>query len=225
MSNRFYENVGSAAGRQGLSEEYSAGAGGYNDQVGAIGSGLSSYGMGQVGLWNRRQEPAYAGMQAIASRGPQYSVDRASVDVGQTFDKSKGVMERTLGRMGINPNSGRFVGLNTKWGLAKAAAEAGAMTRARQQAEQEAYQRQGQLMQLGAQGAERGAGLMRSGVSYLSDARQGARGLASDYDRLAGEQAANDAYQESIRRQRLGLQVGSPMMSKSAGNFDDLFLS
>jgi len=56
---------------------------------------------------------------------------RASADVVQSFDKTRESTNRTMGRYGINPNSGRFTSSNRDLDIAQAGNEAGAVNRAR----------------------------------------------------------------------------------------------
>lgn len=57
--------------------------------------------------------------------------DRASADVSQAFEKSRGETDRNLARMGINPNSGRAMAVREGNGVAKAAAESGLINKSR----------------------------------------------------------------------------------------------
>lgn len=56
---------------------------------------------------------------------------RASADVTQSFDKTRESTNRTLGRYGITPDSGRFESSNRQLDIAQAAQEAGSVNRAR----------------------------------------------------------------------------------------------
>jgi len=132
---------------QGLSEKY----------LGSAGSGASS----ALGL---------AGQQkTIASRYPAEYANMAAVDSNQSYDEALGIQNRNMSRMGINPNSGRFAGLQQKWALARAAAEAGARTRGRLNAENLQFSRLGQT-----------AGTYNNATSSL-------RGVASDYGDISSQ--------------------------------------
>lgn len=66
---------------------------------------------------------------------------RAAADSGRAFANTRAMNERASASMGVNPNSGRFAGMNAASGLQQAAARANAMTGARTQAEQLGYAR------------------------------------------------------------------------------------
>ncbi len=87
-------------------------------------------------------------MADIATKPPEYYVGQAAVDTRLAYDESLGAMQRDLSRMGINPNSGRYGGIYADWALAESAAEAGAKTRARQQAEAKSFEQMGQVANL-----------------------------------------------------------------------------
>lgn len=99
---------------QGSSEQYLGNAGGSATQMVNIGNT----------------------MLGIAQKTKRNFADQAAVDSNASFDESLGTQNRNLTRMGINPNSGRYAGLQQKWALSRAAAEAGAKTRGRAQSDQ-----------------------------------------------------------------------------------------
>lgn len=66
---------------------------------------------------------------------------KAAADAGLAFNQTRAANERALASMGVNPNSGRFAGLSGQSALAQAASRAGAMTGARERAEQMGYAR------------------------------------------------------------------------------------
>lgn len=134
---------------QALSERYLGNAGSAASNINALG--------------NRQS--------AIASRPMSYYSDQAALDSNRSFDEALGTRNRNLTRMGVNPNSGRFKGLQQKWALARAAAEAGAQTRGRRQGEALAMNWMDQT-----------ANTFGRGV-------QANRGVASDYGDLASQQA------------------------------------
>jgi hypothetical protein len=93
---------------------------------------------------------------------------KAAADAGRAFGQTQAATQRAMGSMGVNPNSGRFAGLQNQNAVALAAQKAGAMTGTRQQAEQMGFARQLDVTGLG-------RGL--SGAS--SAAYQGATGAGS----------------------------------------------
>ena len=134
----------------------------------------------------------------LADKAPAHLANEASIDVGLSYDKAKGIMNRNLSRMGVSPESGRFAGLQQQWGLARAAAEAGAKTRAKRRAEDVRLERLMSAAGLGAQFPRLAASTFGAGGSMY-------RGLASDYGSQAYDQSASAAYEEGLggRRRRV----------------------
>jgi hypothetical protein len=159
------------------------------DRTVGLGDRMAQTGQGLVDRWGNRIDSSYGAATEIANKEPTWYADRAAVTSNRAFDESKGVQDRTLSRMGINPNSGRFVGLQTKWGLARAAAEAGARTRAAQDSEATRFSRLQTLLGVGNQGLGQGANLLSGAGGAYSRAGSEYSELAGDYDRLAEESA------------------------------------
>lgn len=67
---------------------------------------------------------------------------QAASDVGLAFGRTRDMNQRAMASMGVNPNSGRFAGVNNASTLAQAANRAGVMSNTRNQAEQLGYARQ-----------------------------------------------------------------------------------
>jgi hypothetical protein len=67
---------------------------------------------------------------------------QAAADAGRAFGIAQQQNQRAMASMGVNPNSGRFAGMNAATGLQQAAMRANAQTAARNQAEQMGYARQ-----------------------------------------------------------------------------------
>lgn len=191
---------GSAAGYQTLSDENRNNYAGTAGQVSGIGSTMAGMGQNMAGQWNNRANNMYGLASGIASTPPKWYADRAAVTSNQAFDESKGVQDRALSRMGINPNSGRFVGLQTQWGLAKAAAEAGARTKGEQDAQEKAFEREKELAGMAQNGVGEGARLMASGAGQIGAAGTDYDKLAQEYDTLAGQKAKNDIALETSRK-------------------------
>ena len=99
---------------------------------------------------------------------------QAAADAGRAFGISQQQNQRAMASMGVNPNSGRFAGMQNATGLQQAAVRANAMTGARRQAEQMGYARQ-----LDAAGLGRG----------LAGASAAAYGGASSAGSMAGQNA------------------------------------
>ncbi len=96
---------------------------------------------------------------------------KAAADSARAFGISQQQNQRAAASMGINPNSGRYAGMQQATGLQQAASRANAMTGARTQAEQMGYARK-----LDAAGLGRG----------LSGASTAAYGGASAAGNMAG---------------------------------------
>ena len=113
---------------------------------------------------------------------------QAAADAGRAFGISQQQNQRAMASMGVNPNSGRFAGMQNASGLQQAAMRANAMTGTRQQAEQMGYARQ-----LDAAGLGRG----------LAGASLGAYGGATGAGSAAG-QSAQSAGQNYMRNMGMG---------------------
>ncbi|RUP35579.1 MAG: tail fiber domain-containing protein [Curvibacter sp.] len=65
--------------------------------------------------------------------------NQAQADVGQQFNNSRQQTARSMARMGINPNSGKSLAINSEMGVSEAAAKAGVSSGARESARAEGY--------------------------------------------------------------------------------------
>jgi len=74
---------------------------------------------------------------------------KAAADVQQAFDNSRGQMQRSLERRGVNPSSGAALALNNQMSMQKAAALAGASNKARTDTELQGYARKMDAANLG----------------------------------------------------------------------------
>lgn len=105
----------------------------------------------EIGLMPMRTEAMRAQLggapQAIEQMYGESDVDigdrmgQAQADVTQQFGKAQGQMERSLGRMGVTPGSGRSIGMQKDLALGQARGIAGARTTARRTGEQDRYGR------------------------------------------------------------------------------------
>lgn len=163
---------------------------------GAVGN---SYGLGQsmVGVsgnllsnYGRTFAPLERRLAATAEIPIQSYVDPAAVDASTQFDQSLGVMNRDLSRMGISPDSGRFAGLQQQWGRARAAAKAGAMTRAARQGRLENFNRLLQAVGVGGNRLGLATNLLSgaAGIGFQAADRYGdiayGQGFQSEIDKL-----------------------------------------
>lgn len=120
------------------------------------------------------QSLAREAMQYDTGAAQERFASQAAADQQNAFANQQGQLNRGLSAMGVNPNSARFVALQQQSNFANAAARAGAMTSARQQADALGWAKRADV-----------AGLGRG----LVGASQGAYGLTLN----AGNSAANMA--------------------------------
>ena len=74
--------------------------------------------------------------QALTGIDPEKKVQEARADIAGTFREEEGALRREAGRMGIDPNSNRYVSAMAGRGLEKAKAIATVSNQARNQVEQ-----------------------------------------------------------------------------------------
>lgn len=145
---------------------------------------------------------------------PEEYMGQATIDTGLSYDKARGTAERQLSRMGVNPNSGRFAGMEQKWALAKAAAEAGAKTKARATARDENFNR---LMSLANSYQNMTSqGLQSKGMAQrgYSDASSQFRALGNTYGETAqgqGEMAFTQTPEVDAMDNQRGLGAQEPV--------------
>ena len=111
-----------------------------NGQAGYAGrlSGLSGTFSGNM---NRLNGIAFDNLEKYGTVSENDMVDQAVTDTTLSYQKAYDTNLRNMERMGINPNSGRFQGMNQQYDLARAAAEAGARNQARLSAREQNYMR------------------------------------------------------------------------------------
>jgi hypothetical protein len=178
---------------------------------------MQGYGRQMAGLAGQAQNmygsvyaPGVRQAYQTANMPIQDIVDRASIDTGLAFNKSQGILNRNMSRMGINPNSGRFQGLQQQWGLARAAAEAGAMTRARRQGQEDNFRRL--LSAVGLAGNSFG-----QATNALGGAANIAGNAAGRYDQWATEEGAASSYNQSPLQQEIEQDLGSSPARQTYG--------
>jgi len=159
------------------------------------GIGRQFEGMGNrfMGDYNKTFRPAMERFAEASATSPQWLVDEAAVDSNMAFDESYDVMTRNMGRMGINPNSGRWAGLQQQWGMARAAAEAGAKTRASRQVEEIGYRRLSDVVRTG-------MGLAGMASNALGSAASIQANTAQAYGSLAHSQAEGAEVSKALAR-------------------------
>lgn len=131
----------------------------------------------------RLGSPVLADLAAEAQAGPSAArykerIGAAGADVSHAFGREREMSRREMGRYGVNPASGRFVGADRAMGLAEAGATAGAMTRARRGVDDEDYARKINLVGIttgqGAQ-AQQGLASAASGLNNIANAKANAK--------------------------------------------------
>ena len=144
------------AAPQANSERYLGQSGRAYGEIGGIGRSL-------VSGYQTQYAPFAQQLRQNAFISPETSVGQAATDVRSAFGGRREAGMRNLSRMGVNPNSGRWGGLNQQFALAESAALAGAMNRARLQGREENFARALQVLGVGQR--ELGAGLGALGQS------------------------------------------------------------
>ncbi len=127
----------------------------------------------QVGVGDKMNERA----DRIGNR--DIAAGEASSEVAQSYDSAQGQMNRNLSRYGANPNSGRFAHGQKTMANARAAADAGARTKARRNADKDSMQAYGQTQ------------------NAYSQAEQSNFGVYDRYDRWNTEDGKDQNYNES----------------------------
>lgn len=147
----------------------------------------------------------------------------AAAAAGKAFGTTQAANQRAMASMGVNPNSGRFAGMQNASNLGLAAQRAGAMTGARQKAEQMGYARKLDAAGLGrglsgastaAYGGATGAGTaagnmyMAPGNQYMSGLSAGANTIGSGQQMMLGGMGNVLNAQTSAYNNQGGLDVG-----------------
>ena len=146
----------------------------------------------------------------------------AAASAGRAFETTQAASQRAMAARGVNPNSGAGMALATQGNLGLAAARAGAMTGARQQAEQIGYARRMDAAGIGRNlaGASIAAyqGANQSGTSaggmYQSAGNQFQQGLSNAGQTFGGIVNAQASVYKS--GQESGLDVGGLMQGAAA---------
>jgi hypothetical protein len=106
---------------------------------------------------------------------------QAAADAGLAFSRTRSANERASASMGVNPNSGRFAGINAASELGLAAQRAGAMTGTRRQAEQLGYARSLDAAGIGRNLAGTSLGAYGGAVNAGSAAGQNIQSAGQNY--------------------------------------------
>ena len=145
---------------------------------------------------------------------------QAAAASAQAFGNVQASNQRAMGAMGVNPNSGRFAGINAQANLGLAAQRAGAMTGARQQAEQMGWARRMDVTGLGrglagastaAYGGATGAGTagMNTSMSAGNQYQQGLTSAANTMGTMTGQQGQMYSQAQNAQGQMYGAILGA----------------
>lgn len=151
---------------------------------------------------------------------------QAAAASAQAFGNTQAASNRAMASMGVNPNSGRFAGITAQNNLGLAAQRAGAMTGARQQAEQTGWARRMDVTGLGrglagastaAYGGATGAGTsgMNTAMAPGNQYQQGLTGAANTYGNMAQGQASMYNAGINAQGQMYGAVLGAAAAYKS----------
>lgn len=162
--------------------------------------------------------------QGLVTQAQEYDTEanrerlalQAAADTARAFGTAEGMTSRNLARRGVGPGSGNAMAMQNQNALALASSRAGAMTGARNQAEQIGYARKVDAVGLGrglagastaAYGAATGAGTagLNSSMAPGGQYMQGLNQAGQTYGAMLNSQTS--AYNAGMSQQ--GLDVGS----------------
>lgn len=129
--------------------------------------------------------------------------NQAAADSGRAFGIANQVNARQMAAMGVNPNSGRFAGMNNASTLQQAAARANAMTGTRERATQMGYARQLDAAGLGRGLA--GASAAAYGGATNAGASAGMSAQSAGQNFMGNMSAAGNTYNSGFNTQISGL--------------------
>lgn len=166
------------------------------------------------GTFRPLEKQIVADAQDFDTAGKREALARSAVaDVSRAQANAEAQSDRAMASMGVNPNSGKFVGLKKSFGLNNAAMRAAAATNARTQAEGLGYARKMDAAGLGRNlpGASSGAYQVATGAGSAAGNTQMAPGQAL----MAGMAAGNGTIMQG---QGLGIQgLGAALSGQAAG--------
>jgi len=191
-----------------MQNQYSGASNAIGNMSGVAGdlSGISGTVMDN---YNSTYMPAIGRASQLANVSEEEAAGKAAVSSGLSYDNALGINQRTMSRMGVNPNSGRFAGMLTDWGLARAAGEAAAKNTARKQARDESFSRNAGIAGIAQQGASQAIGAASSAAGAYGNAAQLGMGLGDRY----GQEADQAGY---VSGRQNGVIGGSGDVSEKA---------
>jgi hypothetical protein len=162
----------------------------------------------QYRIWKVNYLPLEREIVQAAGVGidPGYYAGRAAADVNASFDKAGEVNTRNMARMGIDASSGRFAQMDAEMEIARAAAEAGASTQARNVVADTNYQRK-------MNAASIGRNIPSTAASMSANA-------ANTYGSAAGTQRGAAATSQQGYSTAIGATMGAANMGLDAQQFN-----
>jgi hypothetical protein len=152
----------------------------------------------------------------------QEMASKAAADAGRAFGISQQQNQRAMASMGVNPNSGRFAGMQNATGLQQAAMRANAQTAARSQAEQMGYARQLDAAGLGRGLAGASAAAYGGATAAGSAAGQSAQSAGQNY--MGNMALGASTIQGGLNTQMQGLSSVLNAQTSAYVNSNDSFL-
>ena len=169
--------------------------------------------------WEHYQEIYEPGEVAFVGRAfegidPTAAVAAAQADVRGAFSQEQQMIDRTLQGYGLDPSDPMYVSIGRDIDTARAAAEAGAMTQARQQVEAQNYARRRDVVGLGRGLPSESAAMAAAGGTLATQAGQtgvsGYGGLYDAYDQIGGLGQQYAGFQHDVGMANLEAGLNAP---------------
>jgi hypothetical protein len=192
------QTTAAATRNQRLAENYLNQSARATAQANAAQQQMAGVGQGLYNQYQNQFQPLLSSLLAQANQRPDWLVDRAANDSNLAFDATRRNIDQNMRDLGVNPNSGRWQGMQNRWGMARAAALAGAKTRAHESADATLFSRLMSTYGIGSGLMSQGLNLMGGSAAGYGNAASGFRGLAGDYGSIASG-AARTSMNQSVR--------------------------
>jgi hypothetical protein len=186
--------------------------------VSGVASGLYSTGSGLLSQYNDYYSGLVNSLPGQAEMPLADYVNAAANDSASNFDRSRGIQSRNMGRMGINPNSGRWQGLMANLSRNEAASRAGAMTNARITGQRENWTRSLGAAQVGTNLASTGINAQQSAGSMYATSG-GLYGQAANQYGNAANEAGQYAGQTDMASSLEALLTPTAAASTNRGGY------
>lgn len=155
-----------------------------------------------AGTYQDYYEPLVERLPGMANIPLTRYTNQAAANVAGAYDRNRGMAQRGMARIGVNPNSGRWQGLQAHMDRSEAAARSDAMTRARTQGQMENFQRSASVGQIG-------LGMMGQSMSGMN----AAGGLMNQAGALSLQQQQQAYGQQNDMAGAIGQLLGSVLGS------------